>query len=58
MYSTEIHKIAEEENVSLIDIRSIFLKMKNYADYLCVDGIHPNAAGHRLIADYLIEQNI
>lgn len=58
MYSAEIHKIAEEENVVLMDIRSVFLKLKHYADYLCIDGIHPNAAGHRLIADYLKEQNI
>ena len=35
----------------MIDIRSAFLVRKDYTDYLCEDGIHPNEKGHRLIRE-------
>ncbi len=50
-FSSVIGKIAEEMNAPLIDIRRAFLYEEDYRDYLCEDGIHPNAAGHALIAE-------
>lgn len=50
MYNLEVFKIAIENQVPVIDITSEFLKQKNYKDFLCEDGIHPNEQGHRLIA--------
>lgn len=50
-YNIEIFKLAIANEVPVIDITSIFLEKKNYTNYLCVDGIHPNVKGHRLIAE-------
>ncbi len=49
-YNIEIFKLAIANDVPIIDITSIFLERKNYSDYLCEDGIHPNGEGHKLIA--------
>ncbi len=51
MYSRAIDKLAYKKNLILIDIRSKFLEIKNYKDYLCIDGIHPNQKGQALIND-------
>ena len=53
MYNLEIFKIALETNVPVIDITTYFLKQKNYRDFLCDDGVHPNLKGHVLIAEAL-----
>lgn len=50
-YNIEIFKLAIANEVPVIDITSIFLEKKDYARYLCSDGIHPNVKGHKLIAD-------
>lgn len=49
LYSNEIVKIAYSNNCTLIDVRSAFLEKRNYAKYICEDGIHPNKKGHLLI---------
>jgi len=50
MYSKTVEELAAQENIPLIDIRSGFMSKKNFSDYLCVDGIHPNERGHQLIS--------
>ncbi|MBC1471974.1 SGNH/GDSL hydrolase family protein [Listeria seeligeri] len=45
-YSNTISKIAGETGSHLIDIRDSFLAEFHYEDLLCIDGIHPNEAGH------------
>ncbi|MEL7655076.1 MAG: SGNH/GDSL hydrolase family protein [Bacillota bacterium] len=50
MYSQAIEELAAEKNIPLIDIRSGFLSKKNFSDYICEDGIHPNEKGHLLIS--------
>lgn len=54
MYNLELYRIASEHNIPVIDITSCFLSRRDYAEYLCDDGMHPNERGHRLIADVLI----
>ncbi|MBO4926755.1 MAG: SGNH/GDSL hydrolase family protein [Clostridiales bacterium] len=49
-YNIEIFKLAIVNEVPVIDITSVFLEKKNYSNYLCEDGIHPNVKGQRLIA--------
>ena len=50
-YNIEIFKLAIANEVPVIDITSVFLEKKDYARYLCADGIHPNVKGQKLIAD-------
>lgn len=54
-YSSKIVEAAEKNNTNLIDVRGAFLKGDNYGKYLCMDGIHPNAEGHQLIANTIME---
>jgi len=49
-YNETVCRVAEDEDIPLIDIRSPFLALDSYSPYLCDDGIHPNEEGHRLIA--------
>ncbi len=49
MYNMQVCQLANQMQVPLIDIRSIFLQKPDYSTYLCIDGIHPNEAGHQLI---------
>lgn len=53
LYSNTVTKIAYEMGCAYVDLRSAFLDKHNYADLLCADGIHPNEAGHALIAGTL-----
>lgn len=53
LYNLEVLKIASALRVRVADITGAFLAHRNYSDYLCADGIHPNEQGHKLIADTL-----
>jgi len=50
LYSSAVTKLAYETGCPYVDLRAAFLDKHNYADLLCADGIHPNEAGHALIA--------
>ena len=54
-YNIEVFKIAIAHQVPVIDITSAFLEHKNYNEFLCDDGIHPNEEGHRLIAESIMK---
>jgi lysophospholipase L1-like esterase len=56
LYNVEVMLLATKMAVPIIDIRSAFLKCKNYCDYLCEDGIHPNSKGYELIYRTIAEQ--
>jgi len=56
MYNLEVFKIAAECGLPLIDITSCFYKIKNHTQLICIDGLHPTEAGHKLIADSILEQ--
>lgn len=58
MYSNTIVKKARELCCRCLDIREPFLRHPRYGDLLCADGIHPNAAGHRLIADTILSYGL
>jgi len=47
--------LGARKQVPVIDITSPFLRRKDYRDYLCSDGIHPNEEGHLLIADAICD---
>ncbi len=49
-YNSMIYDLATEYKIPVIDIRKDFLTKKDYRDFLCIDGMHPNEKGHKLIA--------
>lgn len=49
LYSNLGERVAERTGAMLVDVRSRFLKLRNYRDYICLDGLHPSAEGHRII---------
>ena len=53
IYNVQVCNIASEYNIPIIDIRTAFLERRNYSDYLCSDGIHPNEKGHEIIAEVI-----
>lgn len=50
-YSRAIDQLAYSQGLPLIDVREQFLRIHRYRDYLCLDGIHLNEAGQRLLGD-------
>lgn len=53
MYNLELFRLAAAERVPLVDITTPFLLSHDYQSNLCADGIHPNAAGHRMMAEWI-----
>jgi acyl-CoA thioesterase-1 len=53
-YNAAILRVAEETKTRLIDIRSAFLQEDDYTKLICVDGIHPNKEGHKVIAEKIL----
>ncbi len=53
-YSVAMRKVARELCCPLFDLRDVFLSQPRYERLMCIDGIHPNDAGHRVIADAAI----
>jgi Lysophospholipase L1 and related esterases len=49
MYNLAVCRLAIENGIPMIDISSVFLQTGHYQNYICEDGIHPNAQGHKLI---------
>ncbi|MDY3929834.1 MAG: SGNH/GDSL hydrolase family protein [Clostridia bacterium] len=54
-YNLEVFNIALNNNVKVIDITSRMLEQPDYSAFLCEDGIHPNEAGHKIIAESINE---
>ena len=52
-YNEAVCEIAVDNNVPLIDIRSCFTMLGDYSDFICIDGMHINEKGHKLVADKL-----
>lgn len=57
-YNLEIFKIAAELQVQVIDISTVFLALRSLGDYYCSDGMHPNEAGHALIAEVVLASGL
>ncbi len=49
-YAAAVRDVAMQTGSRLLDIRDAFLDVRCISDYYCVDGIHPNAKGHELLA--------
>jgi hypothetical protein len=55
LYGEAVIKLASKLGCRLIDIRQAFLQLHDFTNYLCLDGIHPNENGHRLMEKVFIE---
>jgi len=55
-YNIAVIKCAYENHCKIIDIRSKILFERDYHQYICNDGIHPNAAGYQLLANIIIDE--
>lgn len=59
-YAETVRKIAREEKLPLVDVYTAFenyAKQKGHSAHdLLLDGVHPNTAGQKLVADLLIPQ--
>jgi lysophospholipase L1-like esterase len=58
-YAEAVRTIAREESVDLVDVYAAFKKAdqdpKRKPGWLCADGMHPDDAGHRIVARLLID---
>lgn len=56
-YSLTVMNLAKNLDCDLIDVRQPFLVKRDYVNYLCEDGIHPNEMGYKMmnqaISEYL-----
>ena len=50
-YTLVMRDIATKTRCALWDLRDLFLAQADYSAFMCVDGIHPNEAGYRLITE-------
>ena len=48
-YSNAVTKIAKAAGILFVDVREYFLQNHNFKNLMCIDGIHPNENGHKLI---------
>ena len=48
-YSRAVERLAQEEQVPLVDVRGAFLDHGHLEQTLCADGTHPNTLGQGLI---------
>lgn len=51
LYAQAVYRTAVQMNCPVLDLREPFLTRKHYEDLLCIDGIHPNAAGHEVMLE-------
>lgn len=54
-YSDIVYDIADRTSVPVLDVRRAFLESAD-EDLMCIDGMHPNENGHRLIAGFLEDE--
>ena len=53
-YSAMVERLAEQENVRLIDLRGAFLRDgRRREELLCADGIHPSRSGQGIVFETL-----
>lgn len=53
-YAIAMQGVARRTRCRLLDLRDVMLSQPDYEQLMCVDGIHPNDAGHRLLSDAVL----
>ena len=54
-YVEAIRGAAADTGSPVLDLNTPFLRAMNFPELMCLDGIHPSAAGQRLMADAVLE---
>lgn len=54
-YNALVLRLSATLNCPCLPIREMFLENVRGEEVMCVDGIHPNAAGHRIIAEAALQ---
>ena len=49
-YADAVRMVAAQTGSRLLDLGNAFSGVERIGDYYCLDGIHPNAQGHQLLA--------
>lgn len=49
-YSSAIMRVGKKTSTQIIDVRGEFLAQEDFREFICADGIHPNAKGHKIMA--------
>lgn len=55
LYNLATMQIAQRTGAQWIDVTSELINNRNYLNYLCEDGIHPNEQGQRKIAEIILK---
>lgn len=55
-YAIAVRNVARKQCCAVLDLRDVLLAQPDYASLMCMDGIHPNDAGHRLLADAVLKR--
>lgn len=56
IYNAHLVKYAYENNVFLVDMRLALLESADYRNLMCLDGIHPNEDGYKVMADVWVKE--
>ena len=55
-YAIAVRNVARNTHCRLLDLRDVVLAQPNYERLMCLDGIHPNDLGHRILADAVLDR--
>ena len=55
-YAAAVRDVAQGTGAGLLDLRDVFLDHGAIGDYFCIDGIHPNERGHRLLYEAALDR--
>ncbi len=53
-YALAVQGVARRTHSELLDLRDIMLSHPDYARLMCLDGIHPNDEGHKVLSDAVL----
>lgn len=56
LYNNSLLEYARINCVQIVDMRKEFLLLKDYRDYMCLDGIHPNENGYKFMSQIWIKE--
>jgi acyl-CoA thioesterase I len=56
-YAIAVRDVALMSGCEVFDLRDAFLARRDVYDHLCIDGMHPNAKGHTLIAEAALRKD-